>query len=75
MKQHNDLNKVLQDYETLVKEQREKLEQQANAIFKLQKINDQLQTENDLKEYELNLLKSKLKATYGEKLDDRSNQG
>ena len=35
---------------------------------------DSLQTENDLKEYELNLLKSKLKATYGEKLDDRSNQ-
>ena len=74
MKQHNDLNKVLQDCETLVKEQREKLEQQANAIFKLQKINDQLQTENDLKEYELNLLKNKLKATYGEKLNDRPNQ-
>ena len=74
MKQHNDLNKVLQDCQALVKEQREKLEQQSNAIFKLQKINDQLQTDNDLKEYELNLLKSKLKATYGEKLNDRPNQ-
>ena len=74
MKQHNDLNQVLQDCEALVKEQREKLEQQANAIFKLQKINDQLQTDNDLKDYELNLLKSKLKATYGEKLNDRPNQ-
>ena len=74
MKQHNDLNKVLQDCQALVKEQREKLEQQANAIFKLQKINDQLQTDNDLKEYELNLLKSKLKATYVEKLNDRPNQ-
>ena len=74
MKQHKDLNQVLQDCEALVKEQREKLEQQANAIFKLQKINDQLQTDNDLKEYELNLLKSKLKATYVEKLNDRPNQ-
>ena len=74
MKQHNDVNKVLQDCQALVKEQREKLEQQANAIFKLQKINDQLQTDNDLKEYELNLLKSKLKATYVEKLNDRPNQ-
>ena len=74
MKQLNDLNKVLQDCESLVKEQRAKLEDQANAIFKLQKINDQLQTDNDLKEYELNLLKSKLKATYGEKLNDRPNK-
>ena len=76
MKQHDDkdLTKVLQDCEALVKELRTKLKDKCDEVLKLRKDIDILQTDNDLKEYELNLLKSKLKATYGEKLNDRPNQ-
>ena len=41
-----------------------------NKIDKIEKEEEKLVDKS-----ELNLLKSKLKATYGEKLDDRSNQG
>ena len=77
MKQHKDkdLTKVLQDCEALVKELRTKLKDKCDEVLKLRKDIDILQTDNDLKDYELGLLKNKLKATYGEKLDDRSNQG
>ena len=76
MKQHNDkdLTKVLQDCEALVKELRTKLKNKCDEVLKLRKDIDILQTDNDLKDYELGLLKNKLKATYGEKLNDRSNQ-
>ena len=76
MKQHKDkdLTKVLQDCEALVKELRTKLKNKCDEVLKLRKDIDILQTDNDLKDYELGLLKNKLKATYGEKLDDRSNQ-
>ena len=76
MKQHEDkdLTKVLQDCEALVKELRTKLKNKCDEVLKLRKDIDILQTDNDLKDYELGLLKNKLKATYGEKLNDRSNQ-
>ena len=76
MKQHKDkdLTKVLQDCEALVKELRTKLKNKCDEVLKLRKDIDILQTDNDLKDYELGLLKNKLKATYGEKLNDRSNQ-
>ena len=69
-----DLTKVLQDCEALVKELRTKLKNKCDEVLKLRKDIDILQTDNDLKDYELGLLKNKLKATYGEKLNDRSNQ-
>ena len=76
MKQHKDkdLTKVLQDCEALVKELRTKLKNKCDEVLKLRKDIDILQTDNDLKDYELGLLKNKLKATYGEKLNDRSTQ-
>ena len=76
MKLHKDkdLTKVLQDCEALVKELRTKLKNKCDEVLKLRKDIDILQTDNDLKDYELGLLKNKLKATYGEKLNDRSNQ-
>ena len=76
MKQHKDkdLTKVLQDCEALVKELRTKLKNKCDEVLKLRKDIDILQTDNDLKDYELGLLKNKLKTTYGEKLNDRSNQ-
>ena len=76
MKQHNDkdLTKVLQDCEALVRELRTKLKDKCDEVLKLKKDIDILQTDNDLKDYELGLLKNKLKATYGERLNDRSNQ-
>ena len=76
MKQHKDkdLTKVLQDCEALVRELRTKLKNKCDEVLKLRKDIDILQTDNDLKDYELGLLKNKLKATYGEKLNDRSNQ-
>ena len=76
MKQHKDkdLTKVLQDCEALVKELRTKLKNKCDEVLILRKDIDILQTDNDLKDYELGLLKNKLKATYGEKLNDRSNQ-
>ena len=76
MKQHEDkdLTKVLQDCEALVRELRTKLKNKCDEVLKLRKDIDILQTDNDLKDYELGLLKNKLKATYGEKLNDRSNQ-
>ena len=76
MKQHKDkdLTKVLQDCEALVRELRTKLKDKCDEVLKLRKDIDILQTDNDLKDYELGLLKNKLKATYGERLNDRSNQ-
>ena len=76
MKKHEDkdLTKVLQDCEALVRELRTKLKDKCDEVLKLRKDIDILQTDNDLKDYELGLLKNKLKATYGEKLNDRSNQ-
>ena len=76
MKQHDDkdLTKVLQDCEALVRELRTKLKDKCDEVLKLRKDIDILQTDNDLKDYELGLLKNKLKATYGERLNDRSNQ-
>ena len=67
MKQHKDkdLTKVLQDCEALVKELRTKLKNKCDEVLKLRKDIDILQTDNDLKDYELGLLKNKLKATYG----------
>ena len=81
MKQHEiknpeprNLSQVLKDCHDLVQELKTKLEKKSDEVIKLKKDIDILQTDNDLKEYELNLLKSKLKATYVEKLNDRPNQ-
>ena len=82
MKQHEkiknpeprSLSEVLKDCHDLVAELRAKLKDKCDEVLKLRKDIDILQTDNDLKDYELGLLKNKLKATYGEKLNDRSNQ-
>ena len=82
MKQHEkiknpeprNLSQVLKDCHDLVEELKTKLKDKSDEVIKLKKDIDILQTDNDLKEYELNLLKSKLKATYVEKLNDRPNQ-
>ena len=81
MKQHEiknpeprSLSQVLKDCHDLVHELKTKLKNKSDEVIKLKKDIDILQTDNDLKEYELNLLKSKLKATYVEKLNDRPNQ-
>jgi len=81
MKQHEiknpeprNLSQVLKDCHDLVHELKTKLKNKSDEVIKLKKDIDILQTDNDLKEYELNLLKSKLKATYVEKLNDRPNQ-
>ena len=62
MKQHKDkdLTKVLQDCEALVKELRTKLKNKCDEVLKLRKDIDILQTDNDLKDYELGLLKNKI---------------
>ena len=62
MKQHKDkdLTKVLQDCEALVKELRTKLKDKCDEVLKLRKDIDILQTDNDLKDYELGLLKNKI---------------
>ena len=62
MKQHNDkdLTKVLQDCEALVKELRTKLKAKCDEVLKLRKDIDILQTDNDIKVYELGLLKDKI---------------
>ena len=62
MKQHEDkdLTKVLQDCEALVKELRTKLKDKCDEVLKLRKDIDILQTDNDLKDYELGLLKNKI---------------
>ena len=62
MKQHEDkdLTKVLQDCEALVKELRTKLKDKCDEVLKLRKDIDILQTDNDLKVYELGLLKDKI---------------
>ena len=62
MKQHEDkdLTKVLQDCEALVKELRTKLKNKCDEVLKLRKDIDILQTDNDLKDYELGLLKNKI---------------
>ena len=62
MKQHEDkdLTKVLQDCEALVRELRTKLKDKCDEVLKLRKDLDILQTDNDLKDYELGLLKNKI---------------
>ena len=62
MKQHNDkdLTKVLQDCEALVKELRTKLKDKCDEVLTLRKDIDILQTDNDIKDYELGLLKNKI---------------
>ena len=62
MKQHEDkdLSKVLQDCEALVRELRTKLKDKSDEVLKLKKDIDILQTDNDLKDYELGLLKNKI---------------
>ncbi len=62
MKQHDDkdLTKVLQDCEALVRELRAKLKDKCDEVLKLRKDIDILQTDNDLKDYELGLLKNKI---------------
>ena len=62
MKQHEDkdLSKVLQDCEALVRELRTKLKDKCDEVLKLRKDIDILQTDNDLKDYELGLLKNKI---------------
>ena len=62
MKQHEDkdLTKVLQDCEALVRELRTKLKDKCDDVLKLRKDIDILQTDNDLKDYELGLLKNKI---------------
>ena len=62
MKQHDDkdLTKVLQDCEALVRELRTKLKDKYDEVLKLRKDIDILQTDNDLKDYELGLLKNKI---------------
>jgi hypothetical protein len=62
MKQHEDkdLTKVLQDCEALVRELRTKLKDKCDEVLKLRKNIDILQTDNDLKDYELGLLKNKI---------------
>ena len=62
MKQHNDkdLTIVLQDCEALVRELRTKLKDKCDEVLKLRKDIDILQTDNDLKDYELGLLKNKI---------------
>ena len=62
MKQHEDkdLTKVLQDCEALVRELRTKLKDKCDEVLKLRKDIDILQTNNDLKDYELGLLKNKI---------------
>ena len=62
MKQHDDkdLTKVLLDCEALVRELRTKLKDKCDEVLKLRKDIDILQTDNDLKDYELGLLKNKI---------------
>ena len=62
MKQHKDkdLTKVLQDCEALVRELRTKLKDKCDEVLKLRKDIDILQTDNNLKDYELGLLKNKI---------------
>ena len=62
MKQHNDkdLTKVLQDCEALVRELRTKLKDKCDEVLTLRKDIDILQTDNDIKDYELGLLKNKI---------------
>ena len=62
MKQHDDkdLTTVLQDCEALVRELRTKLKDKCDEVLKLRKDIDILQTDNDLKDYELGLLKNKI---------------
>ncbi len=62
MKQHNDkdLTKVLQDCEALVRELRTKLKDKCDEVLTLRKNIDILQTDNDIKDYELGLLKNKI---------------
>ena len=62
MKQHEDkdLTKVLQGCEALVRELRTKLKDKCDEVLKLRKDIDILQTDNDLKDYELGLLKNKI---------------
>ena len=68
MKQHEkiknpeprSLSEVLKDCYDLVAELRAKLKDKCDEVLKLRKDIDILQTDNDLKDYELGLLKNKI---------------
>ncbi len=68
MKQHEkiknpeprSLSEVLKDCHDLVAELRTKLKDKCDEVLKLRKDIDILQTDNDLKDYELGLLKNKI---------------
>ena len=68
MKQHKkiknpeprSLSEVLKDCHDLVAELRAKLKDKCDEVLKLRKDIDILQTDNDLKDYELGLLKNKI---------------
>ena len=68
MKQHEpiknpeprNLSEVLKDCHDLVAELRAKLKDKCDEVLKLRKDIDILQTDNDLKDYELGLLKNKI---------------
>ena len=68
MKQHEkiknpeprSLSEVLKDCHDLVAELRAKLKDKCDEVLKLRKDIDILQTDNDLKDYELGLLKNKI---------------
>ena len=54
------LSEVLKDCHDLVAELRAKLKDKCDEVLKLRKDIDILQTDNDLKDYELGLLKNKI---------------
>ena len=55
-----NLSEVLKDCHDLVAELRAKLKDKCDEVLKLRKDIDILQTDNDLKDYELGLLKNKI---------------
>ena len=64
----NSLSTVLKECHKLVDELRAKLQDKCQEVLKLRKDNDILQTDNDIKDYELKLLKNHIES---EKRDTR----
>tara|TARA_Y100000004_G_scaffold57251_1_gene63744 strand:+ start:3339 stop:3569 length:231 start_codon:yes stop_codon:yes gene_type:complete len=64
----NSLSTVLKECNKLVDELRAKLQDKCQEVLKLRKDNDILQTDNDIKDYELKLLKNHIES---EKRDTR----
>lgn len=62
------LSTVLKECHKLVDELRAKLQDKCQEVLKLRKDNDILQTDNDIKDYELKLLKQHIES---EKRDTR----